>query len=291
MLLARLGVSARRATANEIPASGVTPIIVAPHEFCVLGEGRGWSQQVLARSVPLNTEQWHTGWFTDALRFLRKAGRGLDINPTSASGLNAWGLPVAFLPLVELEGSPYAIEQAPLSPDFAAARAIEPLTYPQNAAERAYDLLFIGASNQRRAQALGNLAPVLSDRTTFLHCPQFNGPAREGDPDAMTTADAVQLARNARLLLNLHQGESRYFEWHRIYLLGIARGCVVLSEPCLANAWVIEGTHYIGCEADAMGEQIEWLLGTDEGAARCAQIAANCAELVARLTDIKAWLS
>jgi hypothetical protein len=290
VLLVRLGVDARQARCDELPGADVTPIVVAPHEFCIYGEGRSWPDALLARTVSLNTEQWHTGWFTHSLRFLRKSGLGLDINPTSASGLNALGCKVAFIPMIELAGSPFAVERAALSADFAAGRDIEPLTFPAAARERAYDVLFVGACNARRAALLAALAPVLSQWTTFLHCPRLGGPVLDGNPDAMKTRDAVQLARNSRILLNIHQSESHYFEWHRLYLLGIAKGCVVVSEPCLPNAWVHEGTHYIGCAANDIGPTVAWLLGTPEGAAQCDRIARNCAELVERLNDIKAAL-
>jgi hypothetical protein len=289
VLLTRLGVDARLGAENEMPAAGITPIVVAPHEFCVHGAGRLWPEELQSRTVPVNTEQWHTGWFTHALRFIRKSGVGLDINPSSASGLAALGYRVAFVPLVEL--GPFQVDRAPLSPEFAAARAIEPLTYPAAAADRPYALLFIGACNARRSGLLGALAPDLARHQAFVHCPRFDGPVRAGDPDAMRTSDAVQLARNARILLNLHQGEGRYFEWHRLFLLGIAKGCVVVSEPCLPNPWVIEGTHYICCEADRLAETINWLLGTTEGSAECDRIRRNGAELVARLNAIEALLA
>ncbi|WP_428332599.1 hypothetical protein [Novosphingobium sp.] len=291
VLLCELGVNARLAVENEKPSIDVTAIVIAPHEFCVLGGGRFWSDELLARAVYCNTEQWHTGWFTHALHFVRKSGIGLDINPTSASGLNALGYTVAFLPLIEIAGSPFSSTRAPLSPEFRAARAIDRLTYPESYRDRPYDILFVGANNDRRSALLSQLAPVLSEWNTFLHCPHFKGPVVNGDPDMMRTEDAVQIAQNSRILLNIHQGKSQYFEWHRLYLLGIARGCVVMSEPCLSNSWIREGTHYLACEVDQMGEKINWLLGTSQGERECERITGNCAKLVERLADVKAALA
>jgi hypothetical protein len=254
-------------------------IVVAPHEFCVHGRGKGWEELPLKRAIYLNTEQWHTGWFSHTYRYLILSNKAIDMNPASAAGLQSLGIRTAFLPITPLAGTPFSVVDAPLSHDFAKNRYLRPLSYPKELSERPYDVLFVGASNTRREAALASLAPVLAEHDTYLHCPRLNGPMRRGDPDTMMTSDLVQLARNAKILLNIHQGESRYFEWHRLFLFGIMEGCVVLTEPCIPNTLVEADRHYLECELEAMPARLRWLLETTAGRSEMQRIRANCHQL------------
>lgn len=262
-------------------------VVVAPHEFCVHGPGKDWSEAQLAEVIYLNTEQWHTSWFSLAYRFLTLSNKAIDMNPASASGLQSMGIRTAFLPLLPMEGTPFHVANAPISDEFGKARYIRDLTYPDTLAERPYDVLFVGAANPRREAALASLAPVLADHEPFLHCPSFNGPVRQGDPDMMATSDLVQIARNSKILLNIHQGESRYFEWHRLFLFGIMEGCVVLTEPCIPNAYVEAGRDFLECPLEDMPKRLRWLLETAEGHEQMSRIRANCDRLRENATDWK----
>ncbi len=268
--------------ATDLMSAGTTGaniVVVAPHEFCVYGPGKDWSEQQFRQAVYLNTEQWHTGWFSLAYKFMARSNKAIDMNPASAAGLQHLGIRTAFLPILPLDQTAFQVDRAPLSEGFARGRYIADLTYPEALDERPYDLLFVGASNGRREAALGTIAPVLSEYEAFVHCPRFNGPVRKGHPDMMSTSDLVQIARNAKILLNIHQGESQYFEWHRLFLFGIMEGCVVLTEPCIPNAYVQADVHYIECEIADMPARLNWLLGTGEGRAELARVRASCDRL------------
>lgn len=254
-------------------------IVVAPHEYCVHGPGKDWEPEQFARAIYLNTEQWHTPWFSLAYRFMMLSKKAIDINPASTSGLRRLGIHATFLPILPLKGTPFHIDRTPLSQDFATARYIPELTYPETLTQRPYDVLFVGAANARREAALASLASVLADQDTFIHCPRFHGPVRPGDPDMMSTSDLVQVARHSKILLNIHQGESRYFEWHRLFLFGIMEGCVVLTEPCIPNTFVQTGEHFLECELEEMPERLRWLLETTEGQAEMRRIHINCNRL------------
>lgn len=274
----------------DLPRSGGgggTVVVVAPHEFCVYGPGKDWKETQFAEAVYLNTEQWHTSWFSLSYKFLGLSNKAIDMNPASASGLQSLGIQAAFLPLLPMEGTPFHIIDAPVSDGFAKARYIRELTWPDTLAERSYDVLFVGAANGRREAALASLAPVLADHEAFVHCPRFNGPVRQGDPDMMATSDFVQIARNAKILLNIHQGESRYFEWHRLFLFGIMEGCVVLTEPCIPNPYVEAGRDFLECPLEDMPERLRWLLETSEGQELMRSIRANCARLRESAADWK----
>ena len=256
-----------------------TLVVVAPHEFCIYGEGKDWPDTALNTAVYLNTEQWHTSWFALAYRFILRSRRALDMNPASASGLSALGIGTAFVPLLPLNGSPFAVEDGPISDDFARDRDLLPLTYPADILDRPYDIFFVGALNERRGMVLSHLGETLAERDALIHCPRHKGPVRTDDPDAMQTKDVVRIARNSKILLNVHQGESRYFEWHRLFLFGIMEGAVVVTEPSLPNSFVTAGTHYIECEAADMPAVIERLLDTPSGRDELTRIHANCRAL------------
>ena len=275
---------------SDLPRSSTAEdniIVVAPHEFCVHGPGKTWSEKRLAQTIYLNTEQWHTTWFSLAYGFMMLSNKAIDINPASASGLQALGLRTAFVAIVPKTGSPFSLKNTPISEVFAKARYVHELTYPEGLAERPYDVLFVGASNARREAALASLAMVLADHVAFVHCPRFSGPVRPGDPDMMSTSDIVQLARNSKVLLNIHQGESRYFEWHRLFLFGILEGCVVLTEPCIPNPFVEPGRDFVECTLNEMPQRLRWLLETADGQAEMRRIRANCDRLRKGATDWK----
>ncbi|MEO6216841.1 MAG: hypothetical protein ABIO86_12480 [Sphingomonas sp.] len=258
-------------------------VVVAPHEFCIHGPGKRWKQQWLSQAVYLNTEQWHTQWFSLAFRYLTLSNKAIDMNPASAAGLQRLGVRTVFLPILPTVGSPFDTGRVAISDEFSNSRYILDLCYPDEFSARPYDVLFVGAANSRREAALALLAPVLADHDSFLHCPRFSGPVRQGDPDMMPTSDFVQIARNSKILLNIHQGESRYFEWHRLFLFGIMEGCVVLTEPCIPNRFVEAGRDYLECDLDAMPERLHWLLEDPDGQAEMRRVRANCGQLRQRM--------
>ena len=260
-------------------------VVVAPHEYCVHGPGTEFTAKVAARVVHVNLEQWHTSWFSLALDKMLISRRALDINPLSARGLARLGIKAGFLPLLPRAGGVFDFGQEPPSEQLASLRAIKPLTYPARVLDRPYDILFVGYLNQRRARALAELGHVLSDYDCFLHVPRFAGPITPGSPTMIGSRDLAQIGQNAKLLLNIHQGESHYFEWHRLVVSGIAQGCVPLTEPC-ANIGIVEpDKHYIAATLDEMPERIGWLLDTEQGRREIERIHENGRKLMAQLGE------
>lgn len=281
--LATLGYRSQVRTDDASIDPATTLLVVAPHEYCVYGPGRFWDEATAAAAVYLNTEQWHTTWFALAWSALRRSGRVLDINPAAAAAFAALGLQAGFIPLLPLAGTCFDYPRCQLSPAVSQARAIAPLTYPAVFAERPYDVLFVGALNERRSKALASLAPTLAQADAFLHCPTFGKPVKAGDADMLSSSDFTQLARNSRILLNIHQGESHYFEWHRIVLTGIMEGCVVLTEPSNTVGLVTAGVHYIEATLEQMPAVLTGLLQEPQGQVRLEEVHANCAALRARV--------
>ena len=263
--------------------NGTEVIVVAPHEYCIHGPGVEFTSEIAERVIHVNLEQWHTTWFSLALGQMIKSKKALDINPLSARGLARLGIKAGFLPLLPQPGGVFDFGHEPPSKQLSGLRALLPLTYPHAVLDRPYDILFVGYLNQRRARALADLGPVLADYDCFLHVPRFTGPITPDSPNMIGSRDLAQIGQNAKLLLNIHQGESHYFEWHRLVISGIAQGCVPLTEPC-ANIGLVEpGEHYITATLDEMPERIAWLLGTAEGQREIERIHENGRKLMARL--------
>lgn len=271
--------------------SGVEVIVVAPHEYCVHGPGVDFTPDIAGRVVHVNLEQWHTPWFSLSLDKMLTSRKAIDINPLSARGLSRLGIKAGFLPLLPRTGGVFDFGQDPPSSQLTGLRAIKPLTYPRKVLDRPYDILFVGYLNKRRARSLAELGHVLSDYDCFLHAPRFTGPIRPSSPNMIGSRDLAQIAQNAKLLLNVHQGESHYFEWHRLVVSGIAQGCVPLTEPC-ANIGIVEpGKHYIEATLEEMPERITWLLGTPEGRREIERVHENGRKLMAKLNKQTARLS
>jgi hypothetical protein len=260
-------------------------VVVAPHEYCVHGPGTEFTPEIAARVIHVNLEQWHTSWFSLALDKMLTSRKALDINPLSARGLARLGIKAGFLPLLPRAGGVFDFGQDPPSKQLTGLRAIKPLTYPARVLERPYDILFVGYLNQRRARTLAELGHVLSNYECFLHVSRFTGPITPDSPNMIGSRDLAQIAQNTKLLLNIHQGESHYFEWHRLVVSGIAQGCVPLTEPC-ANIGIVEpGKHYIAATLEEMPGLIAWLLDTREGRREIERIHENGRKLMAQLAD------
>jgi hypothetical protein len=260
-------------------------VVVAPHEYCVHGPGAAFTPEIASRVVHVNLEQWHTSWFSLALDKMLTSRKALDINPLSARGLSRLGIKTGFLPLLPRAGGVFDFGQEPPSKQLTRLRAVKPLTYPRKVLERPYDILFVGYLNQRRAQALAELGHVLSDHDCFLHSPRFTGPITPDSPNMIGSRDLAQIAQNTKVLLNIHQGESHYFEWHRLVVSGIAQGCVPLTEPCAPIGIVEPGKHYIEATLEEMPERIAWLLGTTQGLREIERIHKNGRELMTALGE------
>lgn len=268
---------------RDLDLSDMEIIVVAPHEYCVHGPGAGFSPQVAERIVHVNLEQWHTSWFSLALDKMLKSRKALDINPLSAQGLSRLGIKAGFMPLLPAKGGVFDLGQDPPSRQLTQLRAIKPLNYPRDVLKRPYDILFVGYLNERRARALAGLGHALSSFDCFLHVPRFKGPVTAENPNMIGSRDLAQIAQNAKLLLNIHQGESHYFEWHRLVVSGIAQGCVPLTEPCADIGIVRPGEHYIEATIEEMPARIEWLLGTSEGQKEIKRLHKNGQALMAGL--------
>lgn len=251
-----LGVVAALRDENAPPQSGATHhIVVAPHEFFVLGNGRRFaSEDFLARAVLFSTEQIQTQWFALSLPYLTRAKAVGDMNPQTAAILRKGGLKaVTAQPGFTPSFAPFAGGDA-AAPDL------------REYAARPVDVAFTGTHSARREKLLASYAPLFAEMRTFIYYSRTRAPLRpETTPMAAPEASA-SLIRRSKVLINLHRDEYTYFEWWRI-MQAFWMGAAVVSEPCFPHPAFKPGIHYFEESGRHIAHLAQWLARSDEGAA------------------------
>lgn len=273
--------------AHPPPAeSGRLRVVVAPHEYFLSDTVAGWTPDEVASAAYVNTEQWQTPWFAKCYRQLVGSTVGvLDINPSSAAGLAKLGQRAAFLPLLPIPGSIFEPRRQPLSASLTRTKFLPQFDYAASLGDRVIDLTFVGVRNERRAEALARLAPVLADSECFIHCPAFDKPILESDPDILNGSDFTQICMNSKILLNIHRDDIGYLEWHRILLYGVINGCAVITEPCIESAFIKPNVNYIEANINDMPNVVYELLRSEKGMEKLHSISENNKTLYRQILD------
>jgi hypothetical protein len=276
-----------------------TRVIVAPHEFFFIPRAgqvvdKSWAEG----AIVLNVEQLHTVWFQHGADSLPGAAAILDINVQSAAALAAAGLPAAFLPLGYVaNASPFDLPVADL-PDLPALQTLEPAlkrwrpSAEDSLAERPLDILFIGSRSERREEYFGRVGERLARWRCHWLLADSSAPQVRGRTAVLSSEAAIGLARRAKILLNLHQSENLFFEWHRIVLQGIWQRAVVVTEPVSPQPFFVPGEHFFECPLDKIPDLLMWLLETEEGRAAARAVRERAYEhLVSRVRLEEALLN
>lgn len=213
-----------------------TNLVVAPHEFYLLGDYDDATIDRSARlSVPVCTEQPGTRWFDIGLVTAASSRTALDINTHGVAALRDAGVDAAHLRLGGV-------------PSMAAP-----------AVERDIDVVLLGGKTERRAARLAALAPVLWDRTCDLRLFSFSKPVQVDTPGLVFGDDKYRLLARSRILLNIHRDDQRpgYFEWARM-MEAMANGCCIVTEPVTGFEPFVEGRDFIATD-DLEGAVVELL--------------------------------
>jgi hypothetical protein len=114
---------------------------------------------------------------------------------------------------------------------------------------RPIDVLFLGAQTPRQTHYLDRAARVLAR----LHCGLHIAPAEPGASEmAPVSADRRwPLLEQAKVLINLHSGESTRIEWRPV-LDAIHAGAVVVTEHSSGLAPLVAGEHFLVASADSI---------------------------------------
>jgi len=247
-------------------------LIVAPHEFFYVGNGAGLLNTGLPENLYfLNTEQPQTEWFRLARELFPLARHIFDMDAATARMIHAAGFPASHLPLGYVENfAPYSAEGAlPAGPDTESLRpeihwwrdSGRPLR------ERPIDVSFVGGVTPRRMACLASVAPVLERYDCHLRLmPEGSGPWNAGSvPVPPRTRTTAGLSRRSKIVLNIHRGEERYFEWHRIVLTGIWQRALVVTEEAPESLYFVAGRDYVQTTLGEMPRVLDYYLRDPKG--------------------------
>jgi hypothetical protein len=263
-------------------------IIVAPHEFFLLGKGRDrLSRSFLARCSLWLAEQPGSEFFAMCLWFARFARGILDINPHTALVWGTLGFRARAFPLGHIENFEDYADKLDLSEPIRNMQTPETCRYggsiDDSLAERPLDIFCNSVLTERRDRFFAGNAALFSELRCALYLPTPNRPISEQVASALDTRDATALGQRSKVQLNIHRGDVPYFEWHRLIVRGIWQKSVVVSEPSLPIPGLVPGEHYVECDLEEMPEKLFWLLRTPEGRSEAEAIRKRAFEtLVAR---------
>jgi hypothetical protein len=294
--LEETGAHAQILDETAAPRSDLTHhIVVAPHEFFVLGEGRRRaSDEFVSRAVMFSTEQLQTQWFARSLPFLLRTRLVADLNLQSAAilrraGLNAvWVQPGHSNGFAAFANPKTMANHAVFAGCPQAVRSYD-VTAPGFAA-RPLDVTFMGQASARRERLLADYAPTFAKLQSFVYCTRTAAPLlEETNPTASTEVSAAILART-KVLLNLHRDEYAYFEWWRL-MQAFWLKAVVVSEPCFPHPLFKPGVHYFEEAPRHIADLVHWLATTADGHAKAEEVRARAhADLTGEATAKSAAL-
>jgi hypothetical protein len=278
--LTRAGATARRFDENNFPGVPLTHyLVIAPHEFFVLGNGRNFAkEEFLRRTTLFTTEQMQSPWFGRSLPFMLLAKSIIDINVQNAVVLAGAGLKATCIQLG------YAPDFKPFGPqaDMTRERAIE--SYGSKVknftkadgplSERPLDVLFLGTHSMRREGHLASYAKHFADLSTFLYYTRAYGPTPQGGGIMASSQMTAGLLQRSRIIINVHRDDFTYFEWWRL-MQAFWQKCVVVTEPCFPHPVFKPGIHFFEEAPRHIGQLVSWLIKSPEGQARAEQIRAN----------------
>jgi hypothetical protein len=246
---------------------GWVDLVVAPHEFFTLHRGASSEQclEAASASVLVTTEQPDTAWYAVSRRFAGVAPLVLDINEHGVDAMRGEGLPAHRL---RLGYHPSWDRRADVG-------------------DRVHDVVFMGSLTPRREAQLARLGATLSSRDVALLVHDGGTPVTEAAPNFVWGEQKGRLLAASKILLNLHRGDMRYVEWHRL-LAAQANGCAVLTEPVESYEPFEPWEHFFVAPDDDLADFVTMLLAADDLRARVAESAYELVRSRYRMTDLLA---
>jgi hypothetical protein len=255
-------------------------IVIAPHEFFTLGEGKRWAtDEFVSRAILFATEQVQTQWFARSLVFLVRAKAVADMNDQNAAIFRAAGIrALSVQPGYSENFAPFAGHVGKLPPSIVfaglpeAVHSFDPAT--KAFAARPLDVLFLGQHSPRRDKLLATYAAKFADLSTFLYVTQSSSPLTPAQNPMAASAVTAALLERSKILINLHRDEYTYFEWWRL-MQAFWKKTVVVTEPCLPHPLFKPGVHYFEEAPRHIHHLTEWLAKTPEGHEKAEQVRAR----------------
>jgi len=278
--LEEAGAVARVLDDTAPPSADLThSVVVAPHEFFVLGDGRRWAnEEFVSRATLFSTEQLQTQWFARSLPFLLRARLVADLNLQSVAifrraGVRAVCVQPGYSQRFAAFAAPRDLSAYPVLAGCAPAVRGFDLSSPRFA-DRPLDVAFMGQSSPHRDKWLGTYAPAFAKLQAFIYCARTAYPlTAETNPMASSDVSAAILGRT-KILLNLHRDEYTYFEWWRV-MQAFWLKAVVVSEPCFPHPLFKPGVHFFEEAPRHIPDLVNWLATTPDGQAKAEEIRAR----------------
>lgn len=246
-------------------------IIIAPHEFFHLGEGRArCTREFLSRSHLFLAEQPGSKFFSICLWYAYRARGVLDINPLTARvwtqlGIDAKALPLGYIEEYAPYGEGTGLSSSPtwqsLGPEVRNWRGgtSAPLS------ERPIDLFFNGVLTGRREWFFACNAQRLAKHRSAFFMPTAAVPIKEDSPSALGEGIATAISQRSKIQLNIHRSDMPYFEWHRNIVRSMWQKTLLVTETSYRIPGFEPGEHYIECDLNRMVDTTDWLLSTTDG--------------------------
>jgi Glycosyl transferase family 2 len=225
------------------PADDLVYLFV-PHEYHPLVHVLAHPTPLqLRRSIAICTEQPGSSWFDTSAGLAALVGAAVDINRLGVEELARRGVEVRHAPLGYV-------------PAWDAWQGEE-------AQERSVDFTFLGAATSRRETLLSGCAHLLTHKRSEIHLVETATPHTARAPSFLSGEAKWNLLADTRILLNVHQENRPYMEWHRIIGAAI-NGCVVLSEHSLATDPFVPGEHFVSASYEHVPAILAGLLDDHE---------------------------
>jgi len=282
---------------KQSPPTADSHIVVAPHEFFLLGRGpQRLRMDFLSRCSIWIAEQPGSEFFSICLWFARFARGILDINPLTALFWGELGFRARALPLGYVDGfDTYRDQQSIESPAIRAGQSREFHGYSGGVddawAERPLDIFYNAVLTARRDNFVARNSYFFSELRCAFFMPTAQRPLSPKVASALSGGDATALGQRAKVQLNIHRGDFSYFEWHRLVVRGIWQKSVVVTEPCLPVPGLLADEHYLEAELEDMPGLLDWLLRTPEGQTKAEEIRKNAFEELVSRYDLRSMAS
>ena len=205
------------------PRPDLVYVMVPPHEYFTILNGRhGPLPEVLKqRTIFICGEQPGTTFFESNVELAPRGGRVFDINRYAVREFGRHGIEAQHLQLGWTSGWDHL-----------------------NEGERDIDILFMGATSDRRNRALASYAQTFSRRRVEIVLSDNSRPNWAPSESFRDHDRKWDLLRRAKVILNIHQDVTPYFEWLRI-IQAISCGAVVVSEYSVDFEPLIAGEHLL----------------------------------------------
>jgi len=198
--------------------------VVIPHDFFLFAHHRELpTLEQRARTVALTVEHPGTISFEQSAHYAATVGAVMAMNDDSTAelrrrGIDAKRFVLGYSSLWDVWGGD---EHTP----------------------RPVDITYMGTTDDRRDAILARQAEQLTEWECRLLIPPHE-PMKQGRPDFLVGRDKLRHLRSSKVLINLHRGDSRAFEWVRA-IEAMSNGTVVVSERSHAVDPLIPGRHLL----------------------------------------------